>query len=289
MSISSAPSSTALRTSAIFSGVGYWPDGKPVATAATLTPVPSSRSCAVGTRVGYTQTAAPDGIAGSLGSGRIAFELSAATFPGVSAPSSVVRSVQRIASSSAQTFASFLIERLARLAARSSSATASIEPIRGSLGSSGSSETPGGAGAAAIRSSLDAAGLLDRAPRLHLVRVLRVAADEVGERHRERPVLHLPDVAELVREQVVVAGLEPAAEQDRPVRAVAVEAAEPRQPEEPRDDEHADVARRDRARIELDPVEPRLRARERVTRPLVHGADASVRRVKQRILRLLQR
>ena len=53
------------------------------------------------------------GSFGSHGSGRIAFEQSAATLPGVSEPSSVVRSMQRIASSSAKTFASFLIERFA--------------------------------------------------------------------------------------------------------------------------------------------------------------------------------
>jgi len=47
--------------------------------------------------------------------------------------------VQRIASSSAKTFASFLIERFASDAARSSSATASTDPIRGSRSSSGSS------------------------------------------------------------------------------------------------------------------------------------------------------
>src|SRR2546421_427608 len=49
----------------------------------------------------------------SLGSGRIALEQRAATFPGVSEPSSVVRSMQRMASSSAKTFASFLIDRFA--------------------------------------------------------------------------------------------------------------------------------------------------------------------------------
>ena len=53
------------------------------------------------TRFGYTQTAATGGIEASLGSGRNAFDASAATLPGVSAPSSVVRSMQRIASSSA--------------------------------------------------------------------------------------------------------------------------------------------------------------------------------------------
>ena len=74
--------------------------------------------------------------------------------PGVSAPSSVVRSVVRIASSRAKTFASFLIERFASEAARSSRATASTEPIRGSRGSSGSSKPAGSAGACATRLSL---------------------------------------------------------------------------------------------------------------------------------------
>ena len=91
---------------------------------------------------------------GSLGSGRTAFEQSAATFPGVSEPSSVVRSMQRIASSSAKTFESFLIERLASEAARSSSETASTEPMRGSRGSSGSSNPVGSAGACAMTVSV---------------------------------------------------------------------------------------------------------------------------------------
>ena len=94
--------------------------------------------------------AAHDGMFGSEGSGRIAFEQSAATLPGVSEPSSVVRSMQRIASSSAKTFEAFLIERFASDALRSSSATASTEPIRGSRGSSGSSKPRGSAGAWAI-------------------------------------------------------------------------------------------------------------------------------------------
>src|SRR5215211_7583520 len=87
----------------------------------------------------------------STGSGRTAFEQSAATLPGVSAPSSVVRSIIRTASSNAWSFESFLIERFASVAARSSSATASTEPIRGSRGSSGSSKPRGSAGAWAMR------------------------------------------------------------------------------------------------------------------------------------------
>ena len=86
----------------------------------------------------------------STGSGRIAFEQSAATFPGVSCPSSVVRSIIRIASSSACTFDSRLIDRFASVAARSSRATASTEPTRGSRGPDGSSKPPTSAGALAM-------------------------------------------------------------------------------------------------------------------------------------------
>src|ERR1700730_4443358 len=58
---------------------------------------------------------------------------SAATLPGVSAPSRVVRSIIRIASARAQTFDAFLIERLPSDAARSSTPTWSTvrtPPIR---------------------------------------------------------------------------------------------------------------------------------------------------------------
>ena len=98
------------------------------------------------------QIAATEGMLASLGSGRIPFEHSAATFPGVSAPSSVVRSIIRIASSSANTFASRLIERFASEAARSSTPTWSTDPIRASRGSSGSSKPRGRTGACAMAS-----------------------------------------------------------------------------------------------------------------------------------------
>src|SRR5438552_19154602 len=97
MSTSSAPSSTALRVSATLSSVGDWPDGKAVATEATFTTVLRVLSTAVGTRFGYTQIAATEGTSGSDGSGRIPLVARAATFPGVSAPSRVVRSMQRTA------------------------------------------------------------------------------------------------------------------------------------------------------------------------------------------------
>src|SRR2546422_7315876 len=69
--------------------------------------------------------AATDGIDASPGLGRIALAHRAATLPGVSDPSSVVRSMQRIARSSAHSFEDFLIERLASDAARSSAPTSS--------------------------------------------------------------------------------------------------------------------------------------------------------------------
>src|SRR5688572_7792706 len=161
MSTSCAPASTTHRVSSSLISSGDWPEGNAVATEATFTAVPRVRSRAYGTRFGYTQIAATEGMSASLGSGRMPLELSAATFPGVSAPSSVVRSIMRIARSSANTFDSRLIERFERTSARSSSATASTEPRRGSRGSSGSSKPPGSAGAVVTRLSL---GITSRRP-----------------------------------------------------------------------------------------------------------------------------
>ena len=48
---------------------------------------------------------------GSPGSGRMALRTERRTLPGVSLPSSVVRSIIRMARSSAHTFDAFLIER----------------------------------------------------------------------------------------------------------------------------------------------------------------------------------
>src|SRR5450759_1907410 len=71
------------------------------------------------------QIAATEGIEASPGLGRIAFAQRAATLPGVSEPSSVVRSMQRIARSSAHSLEDFLIERWAKEAARSLAPTSS--------------------------------------------------------------------------------------------------------------------------------------------------------------------
>src|SRR5467141_4699480 len=71
------------------------------------------------------QIAATLGMVWSPGLGRMPLAQSAATLPGVSEPSSVVRSMHRMARSSAHSFDDFLIERLASDAARSSAPTSS--------------------------------------------------------------------------------------------------------------------------------------------------------------------
>src|SRR5439155_8822883 len=125
-----APDSTASRVSSSFAARGTSPAGKPLATDATLTPLPASDSFAVATRFGYTQTAATCGTDGSPGSGRIAFWQSWRTFPSESFPSRVVRSSIEIASLIPAILAVFLIERLASAAARSSIPTASTRGMR---------------------------------------------------------------------------------------------------------------------------------------------------------------
>ena len=84
-------------------------------------------------------------------------------------------------------------------------------------------------------------------------------------------MLHLPYMAELVRDKVVVGKQGAGADQDRAVERVAVEAAEPRETKERRHDEEADAAERDRARIEVEQVEPSLGAAERLTLLGIHA------------------
>src|SRR2546430_17447228 len=91
---------------------------------------------------------------------------------------------------------------------------------------------------------------------LGLVRVALVAEQDVGERHPHGVVLQLPHMAELVHEQVLVSALRP--EQDRAVERVTVEATEPRETEQPRHDDDAHAAKRDRPRIEVEAVAPPL-------------------------------
>jgi hypothetical protein len=73
-------------------------------------------------------------------------------------------------------------------------------------------------------------------------------------------VLHLPDVAELVRDEVVRdIG---AAQEDHEVRREAVESAPGREPEEPRRDDDPDPPDADGAGPPVEPVEARFRADE---------------------------
>src|SRR2546428_7545449 len=125
MSISWAPARTASSVSAILTEVKLCPDGNAVATEAMRTLLPCRCSTQSAILSGYTHSAATDGMLESPGLGRMALAHMAATLPGVSAPSRVVRSMQRTARSSAHSLEDFLIERLAREAARSSAPTSS--------------------------------------------------------------------------------------------------------------------------------------------------------------------
>ena len=125
MSTSSAPAATAYFTSASLTSRLVRPLGNAVATLATCTPLPFSSAAATWARSGYTQTAATVGAVGSAGSGRLALAHSARTLPGVSWPSSVVRSIIEIAVSSAHCLAVVLMDRLASMAARASAPTRS--------------------------------------------------------------------------------------------------------------------------------------------------------------------
>ena len=91
-----------------------------------------SASTARGTMSPYTHTAATRGVDGSDGSGVIALATSERTLPGVSAPSSVVRSMSSMILSSAHAFDVVLIDRVPRPAARCSRPTAStpLSPSR---------------------------------------------------------------------------------------------------------------------------------------------------------------
>src|SRR5579863_8590296 len=123
MSTSSAPAATASFTSASLTSRLARPLGNAVATLATWMPVPVSSAAATWARSGYTQTAATCGAVGSAGSGRLALAHRARTLPGVSWPSSVVRSIIEMARSRAHCLAVVLIDRLASMAARASAPT----------------------------------------------------------------------------------------------------------------------------------------------------------------------
>ena len=91
MSISSAPAATASRVSSSLSSMLVRPDGKPVATVATATPEPSSaRGRPRPARVHAHRR--HDGISGCVGAGQRPWPRAGGPCPGVSWPSSVVRS-----------------------------------------------------------------------------------------------------------------------------------------------------------------------------------------------------
>src|SRR3954464_2927726 len=126
ISISSAPSPTARRTSSSFVRSGYCPLGKPVATDATCTAEFSPRNFrAYFTMFGYTQTAAQLGTPYFASAGCNALRQRYATLPGVSLPSSVVRSIMLTAIFKPASLALVLMLRLVKAAARSSAITAS--------------------------------------------------------------------------------------------------------------------------------------------------------------------
>ena len=132
MSISSAPAATASAVSSSLIERDARPLGNAVATAATAMPPPSGSPCdapsactACPTMSPYTQTAATRGQLGSPESGVTAFATRDRTLPGVSAPSSVVRSMRPMIRSSAHAFEVVLIERVPSPAARCWRPTAS--------------------------------------------------------------------------------------------------------------------------------------------------------------------
>src|SRR5699024_1366680 len=106
------PASTASFVSARRTSREARPEGNAVETAATLIPVPSAAASAMGTKSLYTHTAAGLGQSESPGSGVRALATRPRTFPGVSAPSSVVRSIILIVMSSAHAFDVVLIDRV---------------------------------------------------------------------------------------------------------------------------------------------------------------------------------
>jgi hypothetical protein len=73
-------------------------------------------------------------------------------------------------------------------------------------------------------------------------------------------VLHLPDVTELVDQEVVRDLLAP--EQNRPPERVAVVATQAGQAKDPRDDDHTNAVESHRHRVEIEPVEAGLRPLE---------------------------
>src|SRR6266581_7509982 len=146
MSISCAPAATEACTSSSRCAKGFRPAGNPVETAATGIPEPARAATAVGTRAWYTHTAptlmsrwaTPSDSTRSGRSGRRALAQSRSTFPGVSSPCSVVRSMHVIARSShAACHSFFTVRRVGMVAARRSTALRLTRSARMTSRSSG--------------------------------------------------------------------------------------------------------------------------------------------------------
>src|SRR5438270_718730 len=90
-----------------------------------------------------------------------------------------------------------------------------------------------------------------------------VGFDSLGD---QRTVTRIAPRPRSLANEVVAGAVDRRPEQDRVPGRVAVEAAEPRQPEEPRHGQHGDAVDPHGPRIELEPVEPRLRPLERCAR-----------------------
>jgi hypothetical protein len=75
-----------------------------------------------------------------------------------------------------------------------------------------------------------------------------------------RPVLHLPDVAELVDHELVRGICAP--KQDRPPKSVALVTAQAGQAKDPRGDQDANAVEPHGRRVEVEPVEASLRPLE---------------------------
>ena len=86
-------------------------------------------------------------------------------------------------------------------------------------------------------------------------------------------VLHLPDVAELVHDEIL--GRIPVTHEDRSVQRESVEAAKPRQAEEPGSAKQSHLFHADRLRIPVEPVEPRLGADDQgIGHPPIWGVSS---------------
>jgi hypothetical protein len=109
------------------------------------------------------------------------------------------------------------------------------------------------------RGAVCSSRLGNRPAGLTLVRVVAVAGRDVGEQHAPAAVLPLPDVAELVSDQIVGGSRArwPAEENCAP-QGIAAVPPHPRQPEEERRDEDAHSLDANRAWIQGEPIQPRL-------------------------------